>query len=158
MNGKKTLREIYDTQTEEGKFGGRVTVPVLFDKKTKKIVNNESSEIIRMLNSEFNEFAKNASLDLCPEHLKAKIDEINSWVYPNVNNGVYKCKRVLFVYIVFQHAHILLETGGFSTSQIACKTQYYLEIQVSNFFHHFFPKTRMRLITCLKRWTSSKIF
>jgi putative glutathione S-transferase len=62
-------------------------VPVLWDKKTGVIVNNESSEIIRMLNSEFNEFATNKSLDLYPEDLRSKIDSINEWVYPHINNG-----------------------------------------------------------------------
>lgn len=66
-------------------------MPVLFDKQTNTIVNNESSEIIRMLNSEFNQFAKNPELDLYPENLRPVIDEVNSWVYPNINDGVYRC-------------------------------------------------------------------
>eukprot|EP00299_Pterocystis_sp_00344_P001241 c11073_g1_i1.p1 GENE.c11073_g1_i1~~c11073_g1_i1.p1 ORF type:complete len:327 (-),score=67.63 c11073_g1_i1:25-1005(-) len=86
-NNLKTVREFY-----EKFFPGltRFTVPILFDKETSSIVNNESSEIIRMLNSEFNEFAKFPEVDLCPPQLVEKIDEVNKWVYEFVNNGVYK--------------------------------------------------------------------
>jgi putative glutathione S-transferase len=71
-------------------YTGRATVPVLWDRERKTIVNNESSEIIRMLNSEFDEFGA-ASLDLYPAALRQEIDEVNSFVYDNVNNGVYRC-------------------------------------------------------------------
>ena len=64
---------------------------VLWDKRLKTIVNNESSEIIRMLNTEFNEFAENPGLDLYPAHLQSSIDEINELVYEAINIGVYKC-------------------------------------------------------------------
>lgn len=67
----------------------RVTVPVLWDKKTNKIVNNESSDIIRILNSAFNELTGDKS-DYYPLALKTEIDDINNFVYPNINNGVYK--------------------------------------------------------------------
>lgn len=68
-----------------------ITVPVLFDKKSKKIVNNESAEIIRMLNSEFNAFAKNPDLNLAPEELESKMEEMDALIYPNINDGVYRC-------------------------------------------------------------------
>ena len=64
---------------------------ILWDKKLKTVVNNESSEIIRMLNTEFNGVAKNPSLDLYPSHLKEAIDETNEWVFSGINNGVYRC-------------------------------------------------------------------
>jgi glutathionyl-hydroquinone reductase len=67
-----------------------VTVPTLWDKKTKRIVNNESSEIIRMLNSEFGALGADPT-DFYPKHLRAEIDRINEQVYTNVNNGVYRC-------------------------------------------------------------------
>ena len=70
-------------------FNGLVTVPVLWDKKQQTIVNNESSEIIRMLNSAFDAFG-NADVDLYPEALREEIDEINDPVYNNINNGVYR--------------------------------------------------------------------
>jgi putative glutathione S-transferase len=71
-------------------YTGRTTVPVLWDRKTKTIVNNESSEIIRMLNSEFDELG-DGGLDLYPPALRRDIDEINSLVYDAINNGVYRC-------------------------------------------------------------------
>src|SRR6516225_3930789 len=71
-------------------YTGRATVPVLWDRKTRTIVNNESSEIIRMLNSEFDEFG-DAALDLYPEALRSAIDETNALVYDAINNGVYRC-------------------------------------------------------------------
>ena len=71
-------------------YTGRATVPVLWDRRTKTIVNNESSEIIRMLNAEFDEFG-DAGLDLYPAELRSEIDEVNAFVYAAVNNGVYRC-------------------------------------------------------------------
>jgi putative glutathione S-transferase len=71
-------------------YTGRATVPVLWDRETRKIVNNESSEIIRMLNREFDDFG-DAALDLYPEALRPTIDAINAVVYENINNGVYRC-------------------------------------------------------------------
>ena len=71
-------------------YTGRATVPVLWDRETKTIVSNESSEIIRMLNAEFDE-SGDAALDLYPAALRREIDEVNAFVYDNVNNGVYRC-------------------------------------------------------------------
>ena len=74
----------------EPKFSGRVTVPVLWDKKTKTIVSNESSEIIRMFNSAFDHLGATPG-DYYPEALRDEIDEVNERVYHTLNNGVYKC-------------------------------------------------------------------
>jgi len=71
-------------------YSGRVSVPMLWDKKQKTIVNNESSEIIRMFNSAFDSLTGNTD-DYYPEPLRHDIDAINAFVYDNVNNGVYKC-------------------------------------------------------------------
>ena len=87
--GCRTLAELYELA--KPRYNGRSTVPVLWDKQTKTIVNNESAEIIVMLNSEFNEFAKHLSLDLYPKELKEKIDWWNEKIYNSVNNGVYRC-------------------------------------------------------------------
>jgi putative glutathione S-transferase len=70
-------------------YTGRVTVPVLWDKKLQRIVSNESSEIIRMFNSAFDELTGN-HLDLYPEALRPAINELNDRIYPAVNNGVYR--------------------------------------------------------------------
>jgi glutathionyl-hydroquinone reductase len=87
VNGKSFLYQVYTEVKSD--ISGRVTVPVLWDKRKRTIVNNESAEIIRMLNSEFNAFG-DASLDFYPKALRAEIDEINAYVYDRVNNGVYK--------------------------------------------------------------------
>lgn len=71
------------------KYSGRVTIPVLWDKKQNKFVSNESSEIIRMFNSAFDGVGAKAG-DYYPEALRSEIDSINDKVYDNVNNGVYK--------------------------------------------------------------------
>ncbi|HFI0302096.1 TPA: glutathione S-transferase family protein [Streptococcus suis] len=70
-------------------YTGRVTVPVLWDKETNTIVNNESAEIMRMFNTAFNDITGNYE-DFYPEHLQTEIDAMNDFVYPNINNGVYK--------------------------------------------------------------------
>jgi putative glutathione S-transferase len=79
-------------------FTGRFTVPVLWDKKQHTIVNNESSEIIRIFNSEFNNLIPEdkAKLDFYPEGLRKEIDEVNSWVYEKINSALPSC-RVLGV-------------------------------------------------------------
>lgn len=88
INGYEYLLEAY-LRTDPD-FSDRVTVPVLWDKETNRAVNNESSEIIRMLNTEFNQWAKNPDLDLYPEPLRAEIDELNDRIYNSINNGVYR--------------------------------------------------------------------
>lgn len=87
VNGFAYLAEAY-LRSDAG-FDGRVTVPVLWDRETGTIVNNESSEIIRMLNSAFDEWG-DASVDLYPEALREEIDRVNAHVYDHVNNGVYR--------------------------------------------------------------------
>ncbi|MCH7807128.1 MAG: glutathione S-transferase family protein, partial [Proteobacteria bacterium] len=87
VNGVKYQHQIY-TKTDPN-YSGRVTVPVLWDKKTAQIVNNESSEIIRIFNSAFNELTGN-TLDFYPENLREEIDAINEVVYNTINNGVYR--------------------------------------------------------------------
>lgn len=87
VNGAARLSDIY--LKADPRFTGRVTVPVLWDKKPRTIANNESSEIIRMFNSAFDTFT-NVRTDYYPEPLRAEIDEINEVIYANINNGVYR--------------------------------------------------------------------
>jgi len=89
VNQFQFLKEVYFQS--QPNYSGRFTVPVLYDKQNKVIVNNESPEIIIMLNNEFNEFAKHPELDLYPVELREKIEAINTPIFNNVNNGVYKC-------------------------------------------------------------------
>lgn len=88
VNGKTYLHEVYTLA--DAHYTGRVTVPVLWDKRSSTIVSNESSEIIRMFNSAFDAWG-DASVDFYPEPLRAEIDAVNAEVYESVNNGVYRC-------------------------------------------------------------------
>jgi putative glutathione S-transferase len=95
------LHQVYTRNNSA--YSGRVTVPVLWDKQQNCIVSNESSEIIRMFNSAFNELTANP-LDFYPSGLQSQIDAMNTFVYDNINNGVYK--------------------AGFATSQAAYEQAY----------------------------------
>jgi glutathionyl-hydroquinone reductase len=88
VNGFHYLHQAYTAS--DPSYTGKVTVPTLWDKKTGRIVNNESSEIIRMLNSEFAGVGADPT-DFYPPALRGEIDRINEQVYANVNNGVYRC-------------------------------------------------------------------
>lgn len=90
IHGFEKLWQVY--VMADPHYTGRVTVPVLWDKKTGTVVSNESSEIIRMFNSAFNGVnGVDRDLDFYPEALRDEIDAINQPIYDNVNNGVYKC-------------------------------------------------------------------
>lgn len=88
INGFHFLREAY--KATDPTFDERVTVPVLWDKETKRIVNNCEDDICPMFNSVFNEFAKNKDVDLCPKEIEAEHAKLSDFIYDNVNNGVYK--------------------------------------------------------------------
>jgi putative glutathione S-transferase len=88
VNGFRFLYQAY--QAANPRYTGKVTVPTLWDKKTRRIVNNESSEIIRMLGSEFGGIAGDDT-DYYPPTLRGEIDRLNDFVYQNINNGVYRC-------------------------------------------------------------------
>lgn len=88
INNAKLMHQIYTAADKN--FSGRVTVPVLWDKKQNTIVSNESSEIIRMFNSAFDDIGA-AKGDFYPIALRDKIDALNESIYHAINNGVYKC-------------------------------------------------------------------
>lgn len=101
LNGATYLHEIYTRA--DPVFSGRATVPVLWDKLLGTIVNNESADILRMLNSGFGDLADH-SVDLYPIDLRAEIDALNARIYPALNNGVYR--------------------AGFATTQLAYEEAY----------------------------------
>jgi len=84
----KSIREVYEAADDTD---GKYTVPLLWDKKQNKIVSNESADIIRMLNKEFNAFAANPDLELAPSAFEDAMKEVDDWIYPTINNGVYQC-------------------------------------------------------------------
>lgn len=102
LNGAGYLHELYSRVDPQ--YSGRATVPVLWDKHQSTIVNNESADIIRMLNSAFDGIS-GSSLDLYPAHLCAEIDDLNERLYSNLNNGVYQ--------------------AGFASSQLAYEEAYH---------------------------------
>jgi putative glutathione S-transferase len=87
LHKKRYVHEIY--QLSDKDISTKATVPILWDKKTRTIVNNESSEIIRIMNDAFNDITKNKD-DYYPEKFRDQIDSINDTIYENINNGVYR--------------------------------------------------------------------
>ena len=87
LHNKRYVHEIY--QLSDKDISTKATVPILWDKKTRTIVNNESSEIIRIMNDAFNDITKNKD-DYYPEKFRDQIDFINDTIYENINNGVYR--------------------------------------------------------------------
>lgn len=90
MEKKKCVRAKTGKSCHAANFAPSVQVPVLYDKKTATIVSNESADIIRMLATEFREFAAPKSPELVPRDLGRRIDEVNGWIYDGINNGAYK--------------------------------------------------------------------
>jgi glutathionyl-hydroquinone reductase len=87
VNGAAYLHEIY--ARADPHFTGRATVPALWDRERRTIVNNESADLLRMFNSGFGALA-DASIDLCPDDLREAIDALNEATYASLNNGVYR--------------------------------------------------------------------
>jgi glutathionyl-hydroquinone reductase len=88
VNGFTHLHQLYTASRPD--YTGRILVPVLWDTQTGVIVNNESGDIVRMLNQAFNAYG-DSKVDLYPAPLRIEIDRINAFIYDNINNGVYRC-------------------------------------------------------------------
>lgn len=88
VNGFQFLSEAYSATDPD--YDERVTVPVLWDKKTRRIVNNCEDDICRMFNNMFNDFARNKDLDFFPEEIEAEHAKLSGFLHDNVNNGVYR--------------------------------------------------------------------
>jgi putative glutathione S-transferase len=86
LHGWEFLSEAY--VASDPSYSARVSVPVLWDRETGRIVSNESADIVRMFGSAWDEWG-DASVDLCPERLRSEVGALNEWVYLNVNNAVY---------------------------------------------------------------------
>lgn len=106
-NGAQWLHQIY-TQADSH-YTGRATVPVLWDKHTGRLVNNESADILRMFNSGFGQLA-DPRHDLYPADLAPQIDALNDWIYPGLNNGVYRAG-----FATTQESHVEAVTQVFAT-------------------------------------------
>jgi putative glutathione S-transferase len=107
LTGAHYLYEIYQQAVPD--YSGRVTVPVLWDIEARTIVNNESAEIIRMLNHAFDAWG-DAGVDLYPDAHAAEIDELNGWIYDTLNNGVYRAGFARSQQAYEEAAHGVFET------------------------------------------------
>jgi putative glutathione S-transferase len=144
LNGTEWLHQLYTMADPH--YTGRATVPVLWDKKRKTIVNNESSDIVRMLNSGFGALAS-SDIDLYPAALSVEIDQLNDEIYPKLNNGVYR--------------------AGFATTQVSYEEAYHdvfsmlqtLETRLSDgrqfLFGSQFTEADIRLFVTLIRFDAA---
>lgn len=127
------VHEIYTAAQAD--YTGRVTVPILWDKKTNTIVSNESPEIIRMFNSAFDEVGALPS-DFSPPELLAEIDELNEFIYPTINNGVYRAgfattqeayeEAVAEVFSALDTLEVRLENSRYLTGNIITEADWRL--------------------------------
>lgn len=142
---------------QDSDYSGVNSVPILWDKKNKVIVNNESSEIIRMFNSAFNGMTGN-TLDFYPEHLREKIDIENELVYHNINNGVYKTgfattqeayeKNVTELFIALEQLEEKLSTQRYLTGNEITEADWRLWVTLVRFdsVYHTHFKCNIKLI------------
>lgn len=127
LYGLKFARDIY-TKADPA-MTGRVTVPILWDKVTETIISNESSEIIRMFNSAFNEVTGNMD-DYWPEHLREEIELVNARVYDTLNNGVYRCGFATSQKAYDEAASTLFETLDWLENRLS-KNRYLMGDQIT---------------------------
>ena len=121
INNAEFVHQIYTAAMSD--YSGRVTVPVLWDKKNNTIVSNESPEIIRMFNSAFDNVGAKAG-DYYPQALRAEIDSLNERIYESVNNGVYKCGFATTQVAYEEALHPLFDTLDWLDQRLS--TQRYL--------------------------------
>jgi glutathionyl-hydroquinone reductase len=159
-------RDIYTHA--DPKFSGRVTVPILWDKVNETIVSNESSEIIRMFNSAFNEITGNTA-DYWPEHLRDDIETINSRVYDTVNNGVYKCGFATTQTAYDEAVHPLFDSLDW-IEKVLTKNRYLIGdtlteadwrlfttlVRFDNVYHLHFKCNRRRIIDYPNLWAYTR--
>lgn len=160
--GHDYLREVY-LRADPG-ITGRVTVPVLWDRQRETIVSNESAEIIRMFNGAFDDITGNRD-DYRPAELEARIDEVNSWVYDDINNGVYKAgfattqdaydKAVTTLFAALDRAEDILTTQRYLGGDRVTEADWRLATTLFRFdavYHLHFKCNRRRLIDYPALW------
>ncbi|KFI26763.1 glutathione-dependent reductase [Haematobacter massiliensis] len=162
LYGLPFLRDIYTKARPD--VSGRVTVPVLWDKKRETIVSNESSEIIRMFNSAFDAITGNTT-DYCPAALREEIDDLNAVIYDGLNNGVYKAgfatsqqaydPAVLDVFETMDALEELLSLRRFLTGAQPTETDWRAFTTLIRFdlvYHLHFKCNRRRLADYANLW------
>ncbi|MBW4706343.1 glutathione S-transferase family protein [Roseobacter sp. YSTF-M11] len=160
------LRDIY-TRAESA-FSGRVTVPVLWDKKTETIVSNESSEIVRMFNSAFDTITGN-EVDFYPENLRAEINEVNERIYKTINNGVYQSgfattqeaydEAVTALFDTLEWLEARLSRSSYLVGNHATEADWRLFTTLIRFdlvYHLHFKCNKMRLVDFPNLWSYTR--
>lgn len=155
LYGGEYISEKYRAQ--DPGYDGVNSVPILWDKKNQVIVNNESSEIIRMFNSAFNDITGN-DLDFYPSHLREKIDAVNELVYHKINNGVYKTgfattqeaydKNVAELFIALDKVEDILSKNRYLTGDEITEADWRLWVTLVRFdsVYHTHFKCNLKLI------------
>lgn len=158
-------RPLYELYREaEPRYTGRATVPVLWDEHRRSIVCNESAEIIRMLNREFDAFG-DAALDFYPEPLRAEIDAIAGFVYDNLNNGVYRAgfattqeayeEAFDAVFAALDHLEDLLSRRRYAAGERITEADWRLFVTLVRFdavYHGHFKCNKRRLVDYPRLW------
>ncbi|CAB9500596.1 Glutathionyl-hydroquinone reductase [Seminavis robusta] len=146
LYGCKDLRELYDKLSPTGSFKGRCTAPLLVDKKTKRAVSNESSDIVRMLSAATfgrKEDDSSSKLDLYPPALTTEIDATNEWVYRLLNNGCYRCGFAT-TQLAYDEASRDVREGLRRCEEILAKQDYLCQLQ--------FTEADLRLLPTILRF------
>lgn len=161
--GCSTFKQFY--RQAHPQYQGRTTVPVLWDKQSRAIVNNESAQIIETLNADCNELADHPALDLYPPALRSEIDAWNTKIYHQVNNGVYRCGFAQSQTAYEEAAIALFETldeldAHLAQQRYLCPGQITLAdvrlfptlVRFDSVYHHLFRCDRRRLVDYANLW------
>jgi glutathionyl-hydroquinone reductase len=156
INGFQFLADAY--LATDPSYSGRVTVPVLWDKQTGRIVSNSDDDLMRMLNVEFNAFTK-SDLDLCPPEHRAEIDRLNELIYENVNDGVYRAgfatsqrayeKAAYSLFATLDHIEARLSRRRYLFGDVSLETDWRLFVTLIRFdpvYHGHFKCNIRRII------------
>jgi glutathionyl-hydroquinone reductase len=156
INGFQFLADAY--LATDPSYSGRVTVPVLWDKQTGRIVSNSDDDLMRMLNGEFNAFTK-SDLDLCPPEHRAEIDRLNELIYENVNDGVYRAgfatsqrayeKAAYSLFATLDHIEAILSRRRYLFGDVSLETDWRLFVTLIRFdpvYHGHFKCNIRRII------------